>query len=425
MQVLLAAADEPWETAVVRALQQPGSGVTLVRRCIDVADAVATAASGRADAVLLSAGLSGLDVDVLGRLVDAGAEPVVITDPDDGAAAARVARMGSAAVLSWHEIAELPRLVQERAASRHNGVPRPPAAAEAAEDEFARIADDFPLGRLVAVWGPAGAPGRSTVALGVAAACADRGLPTLLVDADVYGGAVASMLAMLDEISGLLAAARLANTGSLDLPALHQHVREVGPCLRVLTGLPRADRWPQLRPGALAQILRASRQMAPMVVVDCGFSLEQDEELSFDTAAPRRNGATLLILEEADIVLAVGAADPLGLTRLARGVLDLREAVPGVDAAMVVNRTRSSLGWSREDVRELLRRFTGADPVAYLPEDRTAVDRALVEGRTLVECAPASPLAQALDALAVQVAQLPARPNRRRLRQFRLQRRTR
>lgn len=414
MQVLLAAADEHWETAVVRALQQPGSGMTLVRRCIDVADAVATAASGRADAVLLSAGLRGLDSDVLARLVDAGAEPVVITDPDDGATAARVARMGTATVLSWHEIDALPQLVQQRAASRHNGVPTPQLGSETGDDAFA-TAEDGPLGKLVAVWGPAGAPGRSTVALGVAAACAERGLPTLLVDADVYGGAIASMLAMLDEISGVLAAARMANTGSLDLPALHEHVREIGPSLRVLTGLPRADRWPQLRPGALAQILRVSRQMAPMVVVDCGFSLEQDEELSFDTAAPRRNGATLHILEATDLVLAVGTADPLGLTRLARGVLDLRETVPGADAVLVVNRMRSSLGWSREDVSDLLRRFTGSDPVAYLPEDRAAVDRALVEGRTLVECAPTSALAMALDALAGHVAELPDRSRRRRL----------
>jgi len=412
MQVLLAAADEPWETVVVRALQQPASGMTLVRRCIDVADAVATAASGRADAVLLSARLSGLDVDVLQRLVDAGAEPVVVTDPDDEPTASRVARMGTASVLCWRDIGELPRLVAQRASARHNGGAAPAAVVEQGDETFSTVADDGPLGRLVAVWGPTGAPGRSTVSVGLAAACAQRGLPTLLVDADVYGGAVSSMLAMLDEVSGLLAAARQANTGSLDLPALHNHVREIGPCLRVLTGLPRADRWPQLRPGALTQVLHVARQMAPLVVVDCGFSLEQDEELSFDTAAPRRNGATVTTLERADMVVAVGSADPLGLTRLARGLLDLRETVPGVDVAIVVNRTRSSLGWSRSDVADLLRRFTGSEPVGYLPEDRAAVDRALVKGRTLVESAPASALATALDELAGQVAELPAASRR-------------
>jgi len=411
MQVLLAAANEPWETAVVRALQRPESGMRVVRRCMDVADAVATAASGQADAVLLSAGLRGLDTDVLARLVDAGAEPVVITDPDDSTTAMRVARMGATSVLSWREVGSVPQLVTASAAWRHN---RALTTSAAGDDTFGSVPDEGTLGRMVVVWGPTGAPGRSTVALGVAASCADRGLSTLLIDADVYGGALSSMLAMLDEVSGVLAAARLANTGSMDLPALQQQVRELGPSLHVLTGLPRADRWPQLRPGALGQILYTARTMARLVVVDCGFGLEQEEELSYDTAAPRRNGATLLALERADRVLVVGSADPVGLTRLARGLLDLREAVPGVDAAIVVNRMRSTLGWSRADVSELLERFTGSTPVAYLPEDRAAVDHALVEGKTLVECAPKSPLAQALDALAAEVTRLPAGSGRRR-----------
>jgi len=413
LQVLLAAADEPWETSVVRALQRPGSGMTLVRRCMDVADAVATAASGQAEAALLSAHLSGLDTDVLGRLLEAGTEPVVITDPDDVSTAARVTRMGSACVLSWRDVSDLPHLVQARVEARRSLPPHGESTTEEPGSVAAETFEDAPLGQLIAVWGPAGAPGRSTVAVGLAAACAERRLPTLLIDADVYGGAVSSMLAMLDEVSGILAAARLANTGSLDRDALTQQVRQLGPWLHVLTGLPRADRWPQLRPGALAQILHAARQLASIVVVDCGFCLELDEELSFDTAVPRRNGATTLTLERADVVLAVGSADPLGLTRLARGVLDLRDVAPDAEVAVVVNRFRSSLGWSRQDIAGILQRFIRTDPVAYLPEDQQAVDRSAVSGKTLPECAPGSPLAVALAALAAEVTGIEVAPRRR------------
>lgn len=392
--------------------------MTLVRRCMDVTDAVATAASGQADAVLLSASLSGLDTDVLSRVLEAGAEPVIITDPNDSATAVRVAKMGPASVLSWRDVCDVPALVRNRVAARDQ-----PNSGElhdgSAEQPFTDTGEEGPLGRLIAVWGPTGAPGRSTVAVGLAVACAERRLPTLLIDADVYGGAVSSMLAMLDEVSGLLAAARLASTGSLDLDALHRQVRQLGPHLRVLTGLPRADRWPQLRTGALVQILQTARQMAAIVVVDCGFCLEQDEEMTFDTAAPRRNGATVLALQRADTVLAVGSADPLGLTRLARSVLDLRDVVPGVEVAVVVNRLRSSLGWSRRDIAGIVRRFTGDDPVAYLPEDRHAVDRSLVAGKTLGECAPGSPLTGALAALAADMAGVPAVQRRRRLRRRR------
>jgi MinD-like ATPase involved in chromosome partitioning or flagellar assembly len=284
-----------------------------------------------------------------------------------------------------------------------DGLAVPAAHPAAGDDAFGVDAAASPTGTVLAVWGPTGAPGRSTVALGLAAELSSRGVPTVLIDADVYGGAQAQMLAMLDEVSGVLAAARLAGTGQLSLAALHEQARAVNPCLRVLTGLPRADRWPQLRPSAVTGLLAVARRMAPVVVVDCGFSLESDEELSFDMAGPRRNGATLAVLERADAVLVVGSAEPLGLARLARAVLDLSTSVPGCDTRIVVNRVRDGLGWSTDEVGATVARFTGRVPAAYLPDDRAAVDRAWIAGRTLPECAPDSPLRRALERLATDV----------------------
>jgi MinD-like ATPase involved in chromosome partitioning or flagellar assembly len=427
MQVLLAAAGEPWETDVVQSLQRPGSTLTLVRRCMDVPDAVATAASGQADVVLFGPGLPGLDADAIARVREAGAVAVGLVDAasDSDAAneegSARLQRLGVACVLAWTDLDELPAALAaaEAAAPDPDSGRTGPSAGFRADGlgvnggEFGVEGSATPRGRLIAVWGPAGAPGRSTVALGLAAELAERRVPTLLIDADVYGGAIAQMLAVLDEVSGLLAAARLANTGSLDLMALHGHIREINPHLRVLTGLPRADRWPQLRPAALSQVLHVARQMAPTVIVDCGFCLEQDEELSFDTAAPRRNGATLLVLEQADQILTVGAADPLGLSRLARGVLDLRDAVPGAELSVLVNRVRSGLGWSHDEIGETVHRFVGLTPAAYLPEDRPAIDKAWLGGRSLVECAPESLLRRGLRDLAAEVGRLPAARRRR------------
>lgn len=426
MQVLLAAAEEPWETDVVQWLQRPGSNLTLVRRCMDIPDAVATAASGQADVVLFGPSLPGLDADAVARVREAGAAPVglVGSGPDGGADStdsAHLQRLGVACVLAWSELDELPSaLAAAEAASPSGGGVDGANGDRFRADGLGVTGSGFgvegaatPVGRLIAVWGPAGSPGRSTVALGLAAELAARRVPTLLIDADVYGGALAQMLAVLDEVSGLLAAARLANTGSLDLAALHSQIREVNSHLRVLTGLPRADRWPQLRPAALSQVLHVARQMAPTVIVDCGFCLEQDEELSFDTAAPRRNGATLLILEQADQIVTVGAADPLGLSRLARGVLDLREVAPAGDITIAINRVRSGLGWTHDEIGETVHRFTGLWPVGYLPEDRAAVDKTWLGGRSLVETAPDSPLRRALTDLAADVGRLAA-PRRRR-----------
>ena len=65
------------------------------------------------------------------------------------------------------------------------------------------------------------------------------------------------------------------------------------------------DRWPELRPAALTMVWRVACRLVDVTVVDIGFCLEDDEELAYDTAAPRRNGAALLTLESADVVVAV------------------------------------------------------------------------------------------------------------------------
>ena len=183
--------------------------------------------------------------------------------------------------------------------------------------------------------------------------------------------------------------------------------RQVEPHLLVLTGLSRADRWTELRPAAVESIWSTARTLAPCTVVDVGFCIEADEEISFDSLAPRRNGATMATLEEADEVIVVGTADPVGLTRLIRAVHELSAVVPAVNVRVVVNRIRSgSLGSSPADaVTEALTQYAGVEPAALLPYDLSAVDTAMSHGRGLAEAAKSSKLRKALQQLAAAVAQ--------------------
>ena len=425
-RLLLAAAGEPWEAHVLTLLAAPGTPAALARRCVDVPDVVAAAAAGQGTAAVVSVELAGLDPDVVARLRETGIGVVAVASGATAAARARglgldpVLDAGAVSTDPAVVLAAVARLVEAGGLTPDEG-PLPPASTDHAHDG----ADS---GRVVAVWGPTGAPGRSTVGLGLAAAAADAGVQTLLVDADVYGGATAQMLAVLDEVSGVLAAARAASTAALDDVALAEAARQVTPRLRVLTGLPRAERWTALRPAALRHVLSRARRAARLVVVDCGFSLEQDEELSFDTAAPRRNGATLTALADADLVLVVGSADPLGLARLARARDELREAVPAAQVRLVVNRVRGGLGWSRDDVSRTLLRAIGEVPLGYLPLDQAAVDACWVNGRTLPEAVPQSALARGLAGLADAVAldlDLSTRPAHSAGRRDRLRRRVR
>ncbi|TAL23371.1 MAG: chromosome partitioning protein [Frankiales bacterium] len=426
--VLTAVSDARWEARLVAALAQGDLGVSVVRRCVDLADLLATAATGSASAALLSADLRRLDREALGRLALAGVAVVGLVAPGEEEAERRLRQLGvlhvlpsdstpeelSAAVLQAVS-ATAPPSPGERAAL---GEPR-----RALPDPVVPEQVDAPhsgpgTGRLVAVWGPAGAPGRTTLAVGLASELAQLGRSALLVDADVYGGVIAQVLGLLDEAPGLAAACRLANNGALDLPALAGLARAVGPELRVLSGIARADRWPELRPAALEVVLELARSLADTTVVDCGFCLEQDEELAYDTAAPRRNGATLAALETADTVVAVGSADPVGLQRLVRGLAELRDAVPGVQPLIVVNRLRAGAvpGDAEREVRAALSRYAGVEQLTVVPSDVVGLDRALAAGRTLAEAASTSPARAAITALAAQLAGIstPA-PQRRRL----------
>jgi Flp pilus assembly CpaE family ATPase len=165
-------------------------------------------------------------------------------------------------------------------------------------------------------------------------------------------------------------------------------------------------------------VLATARGLAQVVVIDCGFCLEQDEELSFDTAAPRRNGATLTALACADTILAVAAGDPIGLQRFVRGVGELLDAVPTATPVTVVNRVRDAVvggGDAEREIAAALDRFAGLSGVRFVPMDTAAYDAALASGRTLVEIAPQSPARLALQSIAAGIAgdSAPARRRRR------------
>ncbi|HZB50387.1 MAG TPA: hypothetical protein VE547_14950 [Mycobacteriales bacterium] len=413
--MLTAVTGSSWEADLVAELDRADHGLTVVRRCVDLPELLSAAASGRGRVVLLSADLRLLDRDAVARLGAEGVAVVGLTDPGDGDAEVRLRRLGVERVLPADAgAAAISRAVlrsaAERAATAGTGdvLSRPPARPRG-------------RGRVVAVWGPTGAPGRTTVAVGLADECARLGVSTILVDADVYGGAVAQVLGLLDESAGIAAACRAAGAGRLDEAALAGHAWQLRPALRVLAGIARPDRWPELAPAAMTEVLDTARHLAALTIVDCGFSLEQDEELSYDTAAPRRNGATLAVLDTADTVLCVGAADPVGLHRLVRGLAELRAGAPLASPLVVVNKVRSEVvnGDPVREVATALHRWTGITDVTFLPAGGTVLDAALRTGATLAEAAPTSPLRLALVELARRLAGVPSSApvaGRRRLR---------
>jgi MinD-like ATPase involved in chromosome partitioning or flagellar assembly len=258
-------------------------------------------------------------------------------------------------------------------------------------------------GTVIAVWGPAGAPGRSSLAIALAAELAAHGVGVALADADTHGASIAPALGLLDEAPGFAAACRLAAAGGLTGAELERITQPQGDGrLRVLTGIGRASRWPELGADRVESVLTALRGWTPITIVDTAASLEQDEELSSDLAAPRRNAATIAALRAADRVVAVAAADPVGLARYLRVHGDLLDLVRPDRVVTVANKVRASaIGLAPAgQVRQTLERFGGVRDPHLVPWDPGAFDAAVLSARPLREAAPRSAATAAVRGLA-------------------------
>ena len=87
LQVFTAVTGAAWESELVGALDRADHGVTVVRRCVDVSELLAVAATGTGQAALLSAELRRLDGDAVARLEAAGVAVVGLVEPGDDRAA--------------------------------------------------------------------------------------------------------------------------------------------------------------------------------------------------------------------------------------------------------------------------------------------------------------------------------------------------
>ena len=267
-----------------------------------------------------------------------------------------------------------------------------------AEPEAAR------RGSVIGVWGPAGSPGRTSIAIGVAFELAAAGYSVALADVDPHSASIAPALGMLDEAPGFAAACRLAGADSLnrrELERIGQRYESAASGFWVLTGIGQPSRWPELSASRVTNTIAECRAWVDFTVLDTGFSLDNDEEISSDLLAPRRNAATITALREADQVIAVGAADPVGMSRFLRAHGDLLELSPPERITVVMNKLRASaIGLNPSgQVQQTLARFGSIDAPVLVPWDQPGLDAALLSGRALAEISPKSPARLAVQQL--------------------------
>lgn len=264
-------------------------------------------------------------------------------------------------------------------------------------------------GFTVVVWGPHGAPGRSTIAREIAVELNRLSAASVcLVDADTHAPSQALTLGQLDEGPGIATACRAAAIGTLDISELDRIMQliSVGPSQEIsfISGINRPARWNEIGENQLSEVISSIKNWRQLTVIDVASSLERDEEIVSDLDGFRRNAASIAALQAADLVIAVGLADPVGVTRLSRGLVELRDMIGKTPIVTVINRLRSgAIGVNaKKQIRGALNSYIGVSQLSFIPEDQRSVDLAMSEASVTTIVVPRGPFARAITDLCQQ-----------------------
>lgn len=235
--------------------------------------------------------------------------------------------------------------------------------------------------KTIAVWGPVGSPGKSTIALNLACELALSGASVFLLDLDLVAPSLAQMLGLTEHPAGLAAACRLAAQNRFDIMQLERlsvRVAAGRQSVALMTGISSSTRWPEVTTESLITILELASQHFDYLVLDLASSLESG--LRQPHVALERNQVTSLAISLSEFVIAVCAADPVSIERFLANEPFVRQSTAG-EPLILVNRLRKSvLGASaKNQITETLSRLANLSVHGFVPDDPAACDQALLE----------------------------------------------
>lgn len=393
LRIILAAPQIHSESAMVAAARQ--FGMQVVRRPVDAADLLAVATMESQIPVVIGAYLPRLDLEVVSRL-DPLRRPVVGLIDEPGQRVQLHAFGISTIVECSADPAQALSSIAALLAPQETE--SPVTAQQLPSDEWDEVLQTGD-GRLVAIWGPPGAPGRSTIAAELSAELARRRQRTCTVDADTYGPSLAMRLGVLDDVSGVIVACRHADNNSLTTRTLLSATRLLDERWYLLSGLGRSERWPDLRPAALTRLWAACRKTFDTTVIDVGACLEADHPVGSVGLTLERNAAARTAVASVDTVLAVSRPDSLSLTRLISALPQVYDLAPQASIRVVLNQVPKR-GFALDQLRDLLNRAGLAPEIDVIALDSRAHERALARGSTIRQVAPASRARRGIQQLA-------------------------
>lgn len=387
------------EGDLVRAIDAQGEDLVVVRRCADLAEMRAAAGAGVADLAVIDGADPDLDRDTVLDLLTQQMGVVLLAAEGQKD---RLTHLGASAVVTAGRPHDTVQALVALAHRAPEPPPPPPPVPGAAAGS--------PRGRVVTVWGTSGAPGRSTTAVEVAFGASQVG-ETLLVDADTSSPGIAHLLGLPTDMSVLAALCRLASRGGLDTGGLTQAVQPTPYGVGVLTGITAPQRWREITPSGVTDVLEVCRSSASTTVVDVHTgSLDPLGERPSRAGRDEVLGA---VLRASDVVLLLVRGDAVGLARSARSLHWWEELGLDTPLVPVVNRVGSSSAGRRPAtaVAQAMGVLVPGETLHVVPED-PALHDAQLRGAPLGRVRPRSPAAQAWAHLASQVARAADGPRR-------------
>ena len=213
--------------------------------------------------------------------------------------------------------------------------------------------------RIVTVRGPAGT-GATEVSMCLARVLASSG-HAVLVDADDVAPAVSPRLGLPVE-PNLVTMIEAHEHGKRESPVLESTIESLR--MGVVGGLPNPRSWKQVRPGEVMRFLQTAARSGGYVITDVSACLDETAESGL-----LRHGLARALVGGCDSLVAVGNADPVGVTRLLHWIADAVVLAVDVPLHIVINRAPSDPYRRGEILSEITRSFVPAS-FTFVPFDR-------------------------------------------------------
>jgi len=263
-----------------------------------------------------------------------------------------------------------------------------------------------------AVWGPAGSPGKSTIATNLASELSLAGGRVLLIDLDTLAPSLALGLGLVDTPAGLSACLRLAEQNRLSLDEFNRLTISIALGrneLRFMSGVSSPHRWPEVTEERFEKLLRDISGQVDHVVLDLAQATSFKSNLIHpSTMNPfdfNRDSLLRSVLSKADKVVLVSGSDPIAAQRFLLAREFLSEIDSTIDPFVVVNRFRTGALGSRakDELEQTYLSLAKSRVDVFIPEDRDNLDKAILNGLPLALLKRSSPARVAIAELAKQL----------------------